>query len=84
MASPPKTRLTFTHITTATAILNIDGINFLTDPYFGDAGSFSSELDWSRARLEEDFGLDEIPPPAQLSLSKPPKLFQTKASVQFA
>ncbi|KAL4970999.1 uncharacterized protein BDV14DRAFT_194780 [Aspergillus stella-maris] len=24
-----------THLTTATAILNIDGINFLTDPYFG-------------------------------------------------
>lgn len=74
MGSPSKTSLTFTHITTATAILNIDGINFLTDPYFGDVGSFSSELDWSQARLQEDFGLDEVPPPAQLSLSKPPAM----------
>lgn len=74
MVSPPKTSLTFTHITTATAILNIDGVNFLTDPYFGDVGSFTAELDWSKARLQEDFGLDEVPPPTALSLSKPPAM----------
>ncbi|KAJ5354598.1 hypothetical protein N7541_005642 [Penicillium brevicompactum] len=67
MVSPSKTSLTFTHITTATAILNIDGVNFLTDPYFGDAGSFVADLDWSRARLKEDFGppvmqLHDLPP----------------------
>ncbi|KAJ6020564.1 hypothetical protein N7540_006068 [Penicillium herquei] len=72
MASSTKPSLTFTHITTATAILNIDGVNFLTDPYFGDAGSFNAELDWSSARLKEDFGLDEAPHTTELSLSKAP------------
>ncbi|CAG8920222.1 unnamed protein product [Penicillium salamii] len=71
MSSSPKTSLNFTHITTATAILSIDGINFLTDPYFGDEGSFPSELDWSKARLMEDFGLEEAPSSVELSISKP-------------
>ncbi|OLN86145.1 hypothetical protein CCHL11_05310 [Colletotrichum chlorophyti] len=31
--------LTITHITTATAILEIDGINLLTDPFFSPAGT---------------------------------------------
>jgi len=35
MSPVSKTSLTITHITTATAILNVDGINFLTDPFFG-------------------------------------------------
>lgn len=65
MASP-KTNLTVIHITTATAILNIDGINFLTDPHFGTEGSHVTELDWQNARLQEDFGLDAIPPPVSL------------------
>ncbi|KFY70086.1 hypothetical protein V499_09468 [Pseudogymnoascus sp. VKM F-103] len=74
MPSSPKTSLIFTHVTTATAILNIDGINFLTDPYFGDAGTFEQEIDWSKVRLKEDFGLDEAPPPVQLSISKAPAM----------
>lgn len=72
MGSSAKTSLTFTHVTTATAVLNVDGINFLTDPYFGDVGSFETELDWSKARLKEDFGLETVPPPGHLSLSKAP------------
>lgn len=32
-------KVTITHIGTATAILNIDGITFLTDPFFSPAGS---------------------------------------------
>ncbi|RMJ24782.1 hypothetical protein PHISP_04331 [Aspergillus sp. HF37] len=72
MGPSPKTSLTFTHITTATAILNIDGINFLTDPYFGGVGTFQANVDWSTARLKEDFGLDEVPPPSALTISKAP------------
>ncbi|KAL0934458.1 Zn-dependent hydrolase of the beta-lactamase [Colletotrichum truncatum] len=34
-----KSSLTITHITTATAIFNIDGVNFLTDPTFAPAGT---------------------------------------------
>jgi L-ascorbate metabolism protein UlaG (beta-lactamase superfamily) len=35
MAATRAPTLTITHLTTATAILNIDGVNFLTDPFFG-------------------------------------------------
>lgn len=34
-----KNKVTITHIGTATAILDIDGITFLTDPFFSPAGS---------------------------------------------
>ncbi|KAL2132163.1 hypothetical protein VTI74DRAFT_4126 [Chaetomium olivicolor] len=34
-----KSRVEITHIGTATAILSIDGINFLTDPFFSPVGS---------------------------------------------
>lgn len=40
MASPGcKSKCKITHIGTATAILEIDGINFLTDPFFSPAGT---------------------------------------------
>ncbi|KAK7711686.1 hypothetical protein SLS57_007979 [Botryosphaeria dothidea] len=34
-----KSTISITHIGTATAILSIDGINFLTDPFFSPAGT---------------------------------------------
>ncbi|KAF4964022.1 hypothetical protein FSARC_8020 [Fusarium sarcochroum] len=34
-----KSKVNITHIGTATAVLNIDGITFLTDPFFSPAGS---------------------------------------------
>ncbi|KAJ4306231.1 hypothetical protein N0V88_001029 [Collariella sp. IMI 366227] len=37
--TPFKSRIEITHIGTATAILSIDGINFLTDPVFSPAGT---------------------------------------------
>lgn len=39
MSSPWKRSVEITHIGTATAILSIDGINFITDPFFSPAGS---------------------------------------------
>ncbi|GJC81502.1 UPF0173 metal-dependent hydrolase MK1542 [Colletotrichum liriopes] len=39
MSSTFKSSLTITHITTAAAVLNINGINFLTDPVFSPAGT---------------------------------------------
>jgi L-ascorbate metabolism protein UlaG (beta-lactamase superfamily) len=39
MTSPFKSKVEITHIGTATAILSIDGINFLTDPFFSPAGT---------------------------------------------
>ncbi|KAH7349165.1 major facilitator superfamily domain-containing protein, partial [Pyrenochaeta sp. MPI-SDFR-AT-0127] len=38
-ASTFKNRVSITHIGTATAVVNIDGIAFLTDPFFSPAGS---------------------------------------------
>ncbi|RYP41928.1 hypothetical protein DL767_000665 [Monosporascus sp. MG133] len=38
-ASTFKTKVSITHIGTATAILDIDGVTFLTDPFFSPAGS---------------------------------------------
>jgi L-ascorbate metabolism protein UlaG (beta-lactamase superfamily) len=37
---------TITHVTTATAILNIDGVNFLTDPFFGAIEGTEYDLQW--------------------------------------
>lgn len=34
-----KSTLSITHIGTATAVLTLDGVNFLTDPFFSPAGS---------------------------------------------
>ncbi|KAE8153606.1 beta-lactamase superfamily domain-containing protein [Aspergillus avenaceus] len=69
-----KPTLTFTHITTATAILNIDGINFLTDPFFGEVGTHETSGDWSKARLKEDFGLDKAPESGSLTITEPPAM----------
>lgn len=38
-SSPWKSEIKITHIGTATAILSVDGINFITDPFFSLAGS---------------------------------------------
>ena len=59
--------LTITHITTATAILNIDGVNFLTDPFFGsiEGTEYDTTAAWEQVDLEQ-FGLDSIPPPPHL------------------
>jgi L-ascorbate metabolism protein UlaG (beta-lactamase superfamily) len=39
MSSPWKPSVQITHIGTATAILSIDDINFITDPFFSTTGS---------------------------------------------
>ena len=58
---------TITHITTATAILNIDGINFLTDPFFGpiEGSGYDSTPVWEKTDLKK-YGMDSIPPPPHL------------------
>ncbi|RAL10936.1 MBL fold metallo-hydrolase [Aspergillus homomorphus CBS 101889] len=54
--------LNVTHVGTATAILEINGVNFLTDPFFSPAGT---EWDLGRAvlRVEDDpaLRLDQLP-----------------------
>lgn len=70
-----KPSLTITHITTATAILNIDGINFLTDPFFGsiEGSQYDSTEVWENADLSI-FGLDKIPPAPHLVNKQGPAL----------
>ena len=75
MASGQKSNLTVTHITTATAILNIDGINFLTDPFFGstEGTEYDTTPVWERMDLKA-LGFDSIPPPPHLINRRGPAL----------
>ncbi|KAL2217313.1 putative Zn-dependent hydrolases of the beta-lactamase protein [Thermoascus aurantiacus ATCC 26904] len=63
MAPSFKSSLHITHIGTATAILNIDGVNLLTDPFFSPAGT---EWDVGIAVLKNSdnpaLGLHDLPP----------------------
>lgn len=51
-----KNRVSITHIGTATAILDIDGITFLTDPFFSPAGS-----EWPTAAGREPLKIHDDP-----------------------
>ncbi|KAI0879987.1 Metallo-hydrolase/oxidoreductase [Annulohypoxylon maeteangense] len=61
--SPFKSSVSVTYIGTATAILDIEGVTFLTDPYFSPAGT---EWDVGIATLtshyEPALSLDQLPP----------------------
>ncbi|KAH6855953.1 beta-lactamase superfamily domain-containing protein [Chaetomium sp. MPI-CAGE-AT-0009] len=56
-------KVTITHIGTATAILNIDGVTFLTDPFFSPAGTTFPAADGHTLRIHEDPALrpDQLP-----------------------
>ncbi|PLN86107.1 Metallo-hydrolase/oxidoreductase [Aspergillus taichungensis] len=71
----PSPTLTITHITTATAILNINGTTFLTDPFFGpvDGTEYDTTPVWEQADLQS-LGLDSIPPPPHLINRRGPAL----------
>lgn len=62
-SSATKTSLSVTHIGTATAVLEIDGINLLTDPFFSPAGS-SFDLGFITLSVDHDpaLKLDQLPP----------------------
>ncbi|KAB2575784.1 N-acyl-phosphatidylethanolamine-hydrolyzing phospholipase D [Lasiodiplodia theobromae] len=61
--STTKTSLSITHIGTATAVLEFDGVNLLTDPFFSPAGS-SFDLQIVTLLVEHDpaLHLDQLPP----------------------
>ncbi len=61
-----NTSVKVTHISTATAIISIDGINFLTDPVFCPAGSAYEYHGWAKVPNLHDWGFTETPPPATL------------------
>ncbi|KAJ5472226.1 hypothetical protein N7530_006227 [Penicillium desertorum] len=75
MAATSKPTLTITHVTTATAILNIDGVNFLTDPFFGaiEGTEYDSTAVWEQVDLKQ-FGFESIPPPPHLINKQGPAL----------
>ena len=56
-------KVSITHIGTATAILDIDGITFLTDPFFSPAGSTWPVAEGHVLRVTEDpaLRLDQLP-----------------------
>ncbi|KAK1140783.1 hypothetical protein N8T08_009889 [Aspergillus melleus] len=66
--------ISITHITTATAIINIDGIRFLTDPVFCPGGSQYIYDGWSKAPNLKDFGFEGRPPAGVLTSTEDPAL----------
>ncbi|KAI9045007.1 MBL fold metallo-hydrolase [Aspergillus affinis] len=66
--------ISITHVTTATAIINIDGIRFLTDPVFCPGGSQYIYDGWSKAPNLKDFGFKGRPPAGILTSTEDPAL----------
>lgn len=61
-----KSSVSITHISTATAIISIDGINFLTDPVFCPAGSAYVYDGWAKAPNLHEWGFTGKPPASVL------------------
>ncbi|KAI2627673.1 Metallo-hydrolase/oxidoreductase [Hypoxylon sp. NC1633] len=60
---PFKSNVTVTYIGTATAILNIDGITFLTDPYFSPNGTqWDVGIATLTSHYEPAVSLEQLPP----------------------
>ncbi|RYP52964.1 hypothetical protein DL768_001958 [Monosporascus sp. mg162] len=53
-ASTFKAKVSITHIGTATAILDIDGVTFLTDPFFSPAGSEWPSGSYDTLKVHDD------------------------------
>ncbi|EPE28336.1 Metallo-hydrolase/oxidoreductase [Glarea lozoyensis ATCC 20868] len=74
MASPNnKNTITITHITAATTILNINGINFLTDPVFCPASTYDGSHVFQKMpeAITSQMGGQIPPPPHLISLEGP-------------
>ncbi|GAQ45066.1 hypothetical protein AtubIFM55763_006507 [Aspergillus tubingensis] len=71
--APFQGSVSVTHITTATAIINIDGIRFLTDPVFCPAGSEYIYDGWAKADWNE-WGFNSRPPTSTLRSFEGPAL----------
>ncbi|KAH8200993.1 hypothetical protein TruAng_004852 [Truncatella angustata] len=59
-----RNRVTITHIGTATAIIDIDGITFLTDPFFSPAGSewpTVHDKEPLKVHVDPALGMNELP-----------------------
>ncbi|KAF7516650.1 hypothetical protein PCG10_002039 [Penicillium crustosum] len=69
-----KANVSITHITTATAIISIDGVRFLTDPVFCPAGSEYIYDGWSKFPNLVEFGFKDQPPTATLRSFEGPAL----------
>ncbi|OTA96202.1 hypothetical protein M434DRAFT_393060 [Hypoxylon sp. CO27-5] len=61
--SPFKSSVTVTYIGTATAIIDIDGVTFLTDPYFSPEGTaWDVGIATLTSHYEPAISLDKLPP----------------------
>ncbi|EGZ15698.1 hypothetical protein PHYSODRAFT_507820 [Phytophthora sojae] len=57
-----KSTVSVTHITTATAILSIDDVNFLIDPAFDKSGDFDQEGGFVLTKTDDPaLGLEDLP-----------------------
>ncbi|KAI2462966.1 Metallo-hydrolase/oxidoreductase [Annulohypoxylon bovei var. microspora] len=60
---PFKSSVSVTYVGTATAILNIDGVTFLTDPYFSPEGTaWDVGIATLTSHYEPALSLDQLPP----------------------
>ncbi|RAL13447.1 MBL fold metallo-hydrolase [Aspergillus homomorphus CBS 101889] len=71
--APFQGTVSVTHITTATSIINIDGVRFLTDPVFCPAGSEYVYDGWAKADWKQ-WGWDTRPPTSILRSTGGPAL----------
>ncbi|KAF2829586.1 MFS general substrate transporter [Ophiobolus disseminans] len=60
-ASTFRNKVSITHIGTATAILDIDGITFITDPFFSPAGTESPDGYPLKVHHDPGLKLEELP-----------------------
>ncbi|EKG09052.1 hypothetical protein MPH_13962 [Macrophomina phaseolina MS6] len=69
-------RLAITYITTATAIITIDGVNFITDPVFSPAGTEFDNTEglFNKPGILEYMGFAEPPPPPHEKLLADPAM----------
>ncbi|KAI1373137.1 Metallo-hydrolase/oxidoreductase [Hypoxylon crocopeplum] len=68
--SPFKSNITITYVGTATAILDIDGITFLTDPYFSPEGTaWDVGIATLTSHYEPAISLQQLPPIDAILLS---------------
>ncbi|KAG7385026.1 hypothetical protein PHYBOEH_009193 [Phytophthora boehmeriae] len=65
-----QSKISITHVTTATAILTIDDVNFLLDPVFGKSGDFLQPPDLVLTMTTDPaLGLEDLPPIHAILLS---------------
>lgn len=74
LATTFRNTISITHITTATTIISINGVNFLTDPVFGPPSEYTDSGVLEKLPELIKSQLNELPPAPHLTLVEAPAL----------